>query len=259
VGLDVYAGTMTRYLTGDWELATEKAAREMGLELQVERLNEPEDVVTDPEEVRAAVLEWREALADTLELPLAWSEDDDMPYFTDKPDWSGYGALLLFAAHQEHPEIPLPQELPPEPFDHPLFKAVTGSAKRGLLPRRKEPEQPPRYASLYGTELWLPVDTEAVWTAPFLNGEMVTTGSTQALHADLNDLVRRLGASPEELDEWRRSGGVGEVIGTVEIDGRTFEQLAPGSVDELARFALAVFVELTEQAVDHRLPMKLDY
>jgi hypothetical protein len=259
VGLDVYAGTLTRYLTGNWELATETAAREMGLELQVERLNEPDDAVTDPEEVRAAVLEWREALANALELPLAWPEDDDVPYFTDKPDWSGYGALLLFAAHQEHPEIPLPQELPKEPFDHPLFKAVTGGGKRGLLRRRKEPEHAPRYASLYGTELWLPVATEAVWTAPFLNGEEVTMGSTEALLADLRDVARRLGASAEDLEEWRRSGGVGEVVGTVEIDGKTFEQMTPGSVDDLARFALGVFTELAEQAVDHRLPMKLDY
>jgi hypothetical protein len=35
--------------------------------------------------------------------------------------------------------------------------------------------------------------------------------------------------------------------------------MAPGSLGDLARFALGVFVELAEQAVHHRLPVKLDY
>jgi len=258
VGLDVYVGTLTRYLAGDWELATAKAAREMGLDLQVVRENEPEDAITDPEEIRPAVLQWREALSAALDLPLEWPEDDEAPYFTDKPDWSGFSALLLLAAHVEHPEIPLPNEVPDDPPKHELLRAV-GRRKSGLLRRRRESDEPPRYASLYQAQLWLPVETDAVWTARFLTGHELTMASTGTLLADLHDLARRLDATREDLEEWRRSGGVGEVVGTVEMNGQTFEQLAPGSVEELGRFGLGVLVELAEQAVDHRLPVILDY
>jgi hypothetical protein len=258
MGLDVYVGTLTRYFAGDWELATAKAAREMGIDLQVVRENEPEDAIMDPDEIRPAVLQWRDALSEALGLPLEWPEDDDAPYFTDKPDWSGFTSLLLLAAHEEHPEIPLPQTVPDDPPKHALLRAVS-SGKRGLLRRRKEPEQPPRYASLYHAELWLPAETDAVWTVPFLNGEEMTMSSTRTLLADLHDLARRLDATPADLEEWRRNGGVGEVVGTVEMNGQSFEQLAPGSVEELGRFALALLLELAEQAVDHRLPVKLDY
>ncbi len=259
MGLDVYVGPFTRYLAGDWELATQTAAREMGLELEVVRANETDDAVTDPDELRAAVLEWREALATRLGIPLEWAEDDEAPYFTDKPDWDGYASLVLLAANAEHPEIPLPDELPDEPFDHPLFEAVAGGRRRGLLRRRKEPEEPPRYASLYTPEVWLPCDADGVWSAPFVNGESVTMASTETLVTDLGDLQRRLGATPKDLEEWRRSGGGGEVVGTVEMDGRTFERLAPGKLPDVGRFGLAVFLELAEKAVEHRLPMKLDY
>jgi hypothetical protein len=33
VGLDIYVGSLTRYLAGNWELVAQKAACEMGLEL----------------------------------------------------------------------------------------------------------------------------------------------------------------------------------------------------------------------------------
>jgi hypothetical protein len=259
MGLDVYAGTLTRYLSGDWELATERAAREMGLELQVVRHNQPEDAVTDPEEIRPAVVAWREALSNALGVPLEWNEDFDAPYFTDKPDWGGYTALLLLAAHEEHPDIPLPPELPDDPGRHPLLRAIDGQGRRGVFGRRKADAEAPRYASLYRAELWLPAATEDVWTAEFITGDDVTMASTQALLADLEDLARRVGGSPELLDEWRESGGVGEVVGVLENDGQKLEQLAPGSVEDQGRFALAVFLELAERAVEHRLPIKLDY
>src|SRR5206468_184676 len=122
VGLDVYVGTLTRYLVGDWELATERFAREAGIPFQVIRTNEPEDPVRDPDVVRDAVLDWRTALSEGLGADLSWAESDAMPYFTDKPDWRGYNSLLLLAAHDEHPGLPLPDELPEDPFAHPLLE-----------------------------------------------------------------------------------------------------------------------------------------
>jgi hypothetical protein len=244
MGLDVYVGTLTRYLIGDWELAAAAAARELGVPFEVIRENEAEDAVTDPDEVRAAVLEWRAALGEALGLELDWPEDDGVPYLTDKPDWTGHVALLLVAAHEEHPDLPLPEALPDEPLQHPLYRAVTEQPKRGLLGRRTEPAEPPRYAALYTPEVWLPVETEAVWQAPFVTGDMTVMTSTHTLLTDLQDLARRLGASTDDLEVWRRGDELGD---------------RPRETIPLARFALALWLELAQWAVEHRLPAKLDY
>jgi hypothetical protein len=259
VGLDVYVGSLTRYLTGDWELVTETQARELGIPIRVERLNEPEDAIRDPDVVRDAVLDWRNTLSAALGKPLEWREDDVAPYFTDKPDWRGIVGLHMLAAHVEHPELELPHEQPEEPFDHPLLQAVMGSEKRGLLRRRRD-TSPPRFASLYTPEVWLPVDEDGVWQATFVTGDTVRMASVLALARDLRELADELGATEDDLHAWRESGGGGDVVGTVETDnGQVLQQVAPGTVLEEGRFGLATVLALAELAVEHRLPMKLDY
>jgi hypothetical protein len=239
MGLDVYVGSLTRYLTGDWELIVETQARELGIPIRVERPNEPEDAIRDPDVVRDAVLDWRNTLSAALGKPLEWREDDAAPYFTDKPDWRGLIGLHMLAAHAEHPELELPHEQPEDPFAHPLLRAVMGPEKHGLLRRRRH-EGPPRFASLYTPEVWLPVDVDGVWQATFVTGDTVRMASVLALARDLRELAGEVGATEDDLCEWRTSGG------------------GDGVADE-GRFALAVVLELAELAVDHRLPMKLDY
>jgi hypothetical protein len=259
VGLDVYVGTLTRYLVGDWELVTERTAREAGIPFQIVRSEpEPEDAIRDPDVVREAVLEWRAVLARGLGTDLSWSEADEMPYFTDKPDWRGYFGLLFLAAHDEHPERSIPEELPERPHDHPLLQSVTATPKRRLFRRSSELASAPRYFALYTPELWLPIELDAVWSGAFVNGQEMMMSSTLALRSQLRGLARSLGADEPELDRWRRGGG-GNVVGTVELAGQTIEQVEPGSLRDEGRFALAVFLELAEQAVQHDLPLKLDY
>lgn len=48
LGLDIYVGSLTRHLIGDRELVTQKAAREMGLDLTVVREHDPDDATRDP-------------------------------------------------------------------------------------------------------------------------------------------------------------------------------------------------------------------
>jgi hypothetical protein len=259
VGLDVYVGSLTRYLTGDWELVTETAGRELGITVHVERLDEPEDAIRDPDVVREAVLDWRNTLSDALGKPLEWREDDAAPYFTDKPDWGGLVSLHLLAAHVEHPELDLPLEVPEDPFEEPLLQAVIGPDKRGFLKRRRNSD-PPRFATLYTPEVWLPVDEDGVWQATFVTGDTVRMASVLALARDLRELANELGAGEDDLRTWSESGGGGEVVGTVETEGgQVLQQLAPGTVLEEGRFGLATVLALAELAVEHRLPMKLDY
>jgi hypothetical protein len=117
MGLDIYVGSLTRYFTRDWKTIVQQLAERGEIpQVQVVRANEPKNVVTDPEQVRSAVVGWRQGLstglAQHITAPLDWDESGFTPYFTDKPAWDCYGALLLWAAYSEHGDLKRPHRQP---------------------------------------------------------------------------------------------------------------------------------------------------
>ncbi|MBA3423580.1 MAG: hypothetical protein ACR2HO_00320 [Rubrobacteraceae bacterium] len=120
MGLDVYTGTLTRYYSGDWETFWERAAREAGVDsirVQVGVEGVQEVGKSDPQKTHQVVLAWRKALEETISdasdpLRLDWDESSGKPYFTDKPDWEGYAALMLHAAYAMRPDMEPPEEVP---------------------------------------------------------------------------------------------------------------------------------------------------
>lgn len=232
MGLDVYVGSLTRYYTQDWETIAQRWARETGTPIQVLRGGGEE--TRDPAQVRAAVLRWRSGLSAALQPhgvpPLDWDEAADTAYFTDKPAWDCYAALLLWAAHQEHPEIPLPASAPADWPSHPLIVAAQAGGTR--------------YPNLLlNTELWLPVELDVTFVVEDVTGNRVGVGSVNRLHAELRALNRRTwGGSEADVAGWRRFAA---------------EPGAPLEVS--ARFGYAIFHVLSEQALRSGFPMKLDY
>jgi hypothetical protein len=228
MGLDVYVGTLTRYHAGEWETIVQQAARERGEEVRIVRLGgDPPPV--DQVEVRGAVDEWRVALGGELGQVLDWDESPERPYHTDKPGWEAYGALQLLAAQEERGEKKPPKRHPGEWDRDKVWKKASGAAS-------------PRYPHLYAPELWLPVELPAPVGAEDVVGNDVYIGSSQALLAELRELNERtLRGTDDDRARW--------------LDGAPPE--AP--YEELARFGLAVFLDLTEKSVSDRLPMRLDY
>src|SRR5579863_4281945 len=112
MGLDIYVGSLTRYYSKQWETVIQRWARENGRAFRFVGKEPAADEVTDPAEIEQAVWGWREMvshrLTASLTEALAWREGMHEPYFTDKPDWDGWGATLLWAAHAEMPSHPLP-------------------------------------------------------------------------------------------------------------------------------------------------------
>jgi hypothetical protein len=69
------------------------------------RMNEPPDAVRDPHVVREAVITWQTGLLNALGAAETWEEASDADYSTNKPDWDGYGAVMLLAAYDERPDL----------------------------------------------------------------------------------------------------------------------------------------------------------
>ena len=238
MGLDIYAGSVTRYVAGNWLTIVQQAGAASGQTVVMYRPNEPHDVERDADVVRGAVLAWRGGLLAAMDRRADdWVEDADAPYRSDKPAWSGYGAVVLLAAHLERPDLapgtPVRKGLrrravdsvPPQAFaNSEAFKAVATA--------------PSRFPTLLrGAEWCLPIGPDGpIFEAPAPNGTAIRTGSVDRLLAELRDLNdNTLRLTPAEMEE--------AIAGP---SGRS------GSDAEYARFGLALLTELAEFAVVNR-------
>jgi hypothetical protein len=238
VGLDLYVGALTRYYSGDWETAVQRYAREQGIEMRFATPDgEVEDRFVDAPpvaEVREAVLEWRGVVGEATGIPLEWDESDEAPYFSDKPDWAGYGAVQLLAAYDDRGEDKRPKKGWSEWTEDKVWKKVFKQQRSG---------DGVRYTHFYLPQLWLPGRFEFPFVVTDLSGVEVVVGSVSVLREQLEDLGRRtVGADAEALSR---------EVADVEDPYAEF--------DTAARFALAILLDLAQKAVDHRLPLKLDY
>jgi hypothetical protein len=101
-------------------------------------------------------------------------EEPGTPYFTDKPDWDGYGALLLWAAYTEHPEISRPSTKIEDWVEDSVLKASQAEDFSSQFPSLME-----------GVELWLPGQFKIIFKAYDVAGNEIMMGPTAQLQAEL--------------------------------------------------------------------------
>ena len=233
MALDVYVGSLTRYYAGDWENVADKAARERG-----EQTGRGAFVgrSTDITRIGSRLLEWRNTLArslgDNITEPLEWDESTQAPHFTARPGWDGFGSLVLWGAYAEHPSMRAPPVLPEAWDDDPALVRCNADGFRS------------RFSHLVrNVELWLPCAFRFTFEGEDVNGRRIIVGSVTTLAAQLADL---------NATTWKVDGS------GVASWGRR-PPTAEASLEQRARYAFAVMTDLVRQAVDHGLPMKLDY
>jgi hypothetical protein len=256
MGLDIYVGPLTRYYAGLWETIVQQAAKAEGVEVTVMGRPDPADL-PPIEQIREDVIDWRRDLTAEMEDmgvgELDWAELPQGEYVTDKPDFDGYGAVLLLAAHQEFADTALPVLAGADFRREPLWRLVEqrhgaggglgGALRRvfGLGPKAVPGEA--RFDHLYFPELWLPVDFPWTFQSLELGREPVVIGSVPRLRRhleDLNQVTFRGGLG--ELAEWRADGPAED-----------------GAFEAMAKFGLAVWLALAVEADERRQPMRLDY
>jgi hypothetical protein len=244
MGLDVYVGPLSRYYSGNWETIVQQMGRQSGMSITVIR---PKPAgsgrlrrflrfisggarTPDPASLVAA---WAGSLSSYAPgaTTFFWPDSPTGEYFTDKPAWDCYGALVLWAAYDElQPAHRLASAKDGWDRD-PAYLAVVANIDS-------------RYRHLIAnTEIWLPVDFDAPFEAPMPTGNRAVVGSCQRLLSELEALnARTWRASLAEINAWREAGA---------------EHGAP--LETSAKFGFAVFCTLASKAVEARLPMKLDY
>lgn len=232
MGLDVYVGSLTRYYSGDWLTIVQQKFPGQVTVIRPEPAGQEKAATHD---IQAAIKVWQEALTSAIGATFSWNESHEAPYFTDKPAWDGYGALVLWAAYEEN-QTPPEERLETVTTENWLLdKALLASRERGADSRFPQ--------LLLGPEMWLPIEGQVLFHAPTLTGKQRLIGSCEGLLADLESLnAATWGARDLEQQGWAQSA----------IDHGS-------PLDEAAKFGWAMFHRLATLAVQHRLPMVMDY
>jgi len=232
--MDVYVGPLTRYTLGDWLTVAQQVGMANGYHVQVLRPEAADPA--DPADVQTAVSGWQLELLEALGGGTPWSDRPDLPYWTDKPDWDGYGGLVLLAAYAECPDLaPTGRGATDDPRAFGKSEAYQAASKA-----------PTRFRTLlHGTQWWLPVETRGrAFRAPGPDGEPRMMAPVSSLLTELRDLSEVVGlADREERDAVRRAG-------------------PPATSDDVlacGRFGLAVLIGLAAKAYVERQPLLLDY
>lgn len=237
MALDLYAGPLSRYHSGDWKTIGQQMAEADGHLLLTFQVNDPGAPPQGPpltqEEVTEDVQIWVHNLNHFMRqqgVPLlSWQDTPDLPYDTDRPGWEGLAGLMFKAAHLWHPEFPEPAIVPDlQELDRdPAFQAAI--AQPGLMQVMSD------------CEMWLPGDFQFVFELETLTGARKMASSLGLLTIALDQVCKAWGMSRDVVAKMH-----------------TAQPLPGTALDEAAIHGLCVFCKLAAFATQNNLPLLLD-
>lgn len=256
MGLNIYAGTLTRYYAQNWKTTVQQWAEENGYSFsRITPGGEAAGVEkASPAEVREAVVHWRddilEAIAPVGQEPYApWPEDNEKPYYTDKPDWDALGAMLLVAACHVYGEpVPPTVEKDWDFMKHPAVKRLAG-------------DEETVWSLFRGATWWLPLADSFFFQAPLPNGDDAVIGTVEGLRKELERLNELAWQADEDaILSWTASEGY-PVDGEVSAGGVYTKRAENTEYDtqSLAKYAFSIFYRALKFSEEQQVPVLMDY
>jgi hypothetical protein len=262
VGLDIYAGPVSRYASGGWSTIIEQAGAAAGMPVITVRPGESmEDLMrralaeggdapireirmTDVKPRTQPIAEWKAGVLLSLGLNEEWDDRPDGEYYTDKPGWEGYGAVVLLAAYDEHPEL-APGAKVKRLLGSRAVAAVAPGDFGEAEAYKAAAESPARYPTFLRAEWCLPISGgPPLFAAPTPGGKQVTMGRVSRLLEELQLLNERtLRLSAADMEKARRAEEPPDLA--------SFESMAP--------FGLSIITATAEFAAAHRVAWIMDY
>lgn len=259
MGLDVYAGTLVRFYSRDWERAVQRFAREQGLNYS--------EVYTDgivpdwPDKKQAVemVSGFRDRLQDQFGGEISdvasWSEEE-CSYDTDKIDYNGRNSLVFLAAYLNRPELTLPDMLPADlDADQAYSEAVNQKYYTGAM-------------SILECGVFLPSQRTGLFITENPMGVEQVVTTTQSLRWALDWLSDKVWSGDTKPEEWRKRGlttGGGKVLKQargllpwrkkfVEIE----EPPVPNTLKHNAEFGFGVLTAMLAFSDQYNVPILMD-
>ncbi len=252
MGLDLYAGTLTRYYTHNWKTVAQQFAEANGMGFQTIRPQQDAEDELSPEEIKGIVTQWRDNIVKGLNLdpePL-WNEDYDVtPYYTDKPDWDALNALLLYiAAKYSNREVPATINKDFDVYKNPIVKEFleTKDFKVSLFD---------------GNGWWLPIKQNIIFNYVLPNS-VESPLSTSAL---LLEELKRYNAFEWNADRdtiilWSTTEGYPADATYSREAGYKKETLHETyETESLAKFAFSILWQAAEFSLEHGVVIVFDF
>ncbi len=117
---------------------------------------------------------WRDQILSAISQPnqppyTPWPEDNEKPYYTDKPDWDAFGAMLLVAAcHTYEEPVPPTVEKDWNFGEHPLVARLASDDERV-------------WSLFRGVTWWLPLTDSFLFQGPLPTDEWRRTGTSGSI------------------------------------------------------------------------------
>ncbi len=181
MGLDVYAGTLTRYYGRNWKNIVQQWGEANGMKVHIVRPESQNVEIAPPEEIEQGVSGWRDhildALSEVITEPANWAEDyDTTPYYTDKPDWAAIEALQLYVACLKT-GTPVPKT---------VKKGFTVSDEDVYKQYMETKEEP---VSLFDTDnWWLPIKEAFMFQGYLPTGDEMIFATVGLLRQELEEI-----------------------------------------------------------------------
>ena len=180
-----------------------------------------------------------------------WPEDNEKPYYTDKPDWDAFGAMLLVAACHTYDEpVPPTVEKDWNFGEHPLVARLAADQERV-------------WSLFRGATWWLPLPDAFFFQAPLPTDDTAAIGTVGGLRKELEKLNQLAWQADEDtILDWADTEGY-PADGTVGPDGQyskaDISEHTQYDTQSLAKFAFSMFWRAMRFAEEQQVPILLDY
>lgn len=258
MGMDIYAGTLTRYYAHNWKTATQQWAEANGF--QFTRFDasgnngQAEDELT-PAEIQNIVTDWMGQLITVLsnsgcDTAQAWTENNAAPYYTDKPDWDAFGALLLYTAAKIYGEnVPETVTKSWDFGNHPLINRLANDDTR-------------KWSLFSDICYWLPMNDGFIFNYPLPSGVQTTIATTYCLKFEL-EKINEVGWQADEntILSWTTTEGYPADYemnnGQMTPVGNNVNSVY--NTESLAKFAYSILYRALKHSEQENVPILLDF
>lgn len=242
MGLDIYAGTLTRYYSGNWKLITQQIAEQEGWSFSVitsEGEYTPVSNLEEIEEIRTLIQEWQAFLLNSIPdeyKETLWEENMEKGYFTDKPGWEAWIALSIF----QYATL----------LNKPFPKTVCGDTmiECSLF---KEGEEKDIKSTLMNVQLWLPFEHSYKFSFIDPRYKEATMATVSYLEKELIDLNNATWKADERtILSWRND----------EYYNPIKENKTPiYHTESLAKCAYSILYKAVKFAKENNVPIVWDF
>lgn len=252
MGLDIYAGTLTRYYSGNWELVSQQIAKQLGVaytRITPEGENEPIQNPKEIAQIQEIVQNWQSLMYNQLPQeyrePL-WDENIEKDYFTENIGHEPWIALSIVKIATL--------------LNKPFPKTICGDsiAESPLLKYGEEDDE--IRTSLLNVQLWLPFEQSYKLSFVDPKNENAMLATISYLENELKDLNNAIWKADEPtILSWQNEENLYPLKDSFLAKLFNRKKAPIYDTESLAKYAYSIIYRTIKFAKQNNVPIVLDF